>query len=95
MAQNSDKKLNSFTVTEETAELLEGLRNANKLFNDTFEDIRKRVPTTKEDEDGTKAADEIFSRYFGEAQKVTRDAYLKAIADRIEEALLDGEATEI
>lgn len=94
MAQKENMK-HGFTVTEETAELLEGLRNANKLFNATFEDIRKRVPTSEEEEDGTKGADEIFTKYFGEAQKVTRDAYLKAIADRIEDALLDGEATEI
>lgn len=94
MAQKENMK-QSFTISEETAELLAQLRTANELFNNTFEGIRKRVPTSEEDEDGTKAADEIFTKYFGEAQKVTRDAYLKAIADRIEDALLDGEATEI
>jgi hypothetical protein len=94
MAQN-EKTKHSFTISEETSELLLQLRTVNQLFDCTFESIRKRVPTSKEDEDGTKGADEIFTKYFGEAQKVTRDAYLKAIADRIEDALLDCEATEI
>lgn len=94
MAQNENMK-HGFTISEETAELLAQLRTANELFNNTYECIRKRVPTSEEDEDGTKAADGIFSKYFGEAQKVTRDAYLKAIAGRIEDALLDSEATEI
>ena len=94
MAQN-EKTKHSFTISEETNELLLQLRTVNQLFDYTFETIRKRMPQTKEDEDGTKAADGIFSKYFGEAQKVTRDAYLKAIADRIEDALLDCEATEI
>ena len=62
MAQN-EKTKHSFTISEETSELLLQLRTVNQLFDCTFESIRMRVPTSKVDEDGTMGADEIFSKY--------------------------------
>lgn len=94
MAQNENMK-QSFTISEETAELLAQLKTANKLFNETYECIRKKMPQKAGDEDGTKAADGVFAKYFGEAQKVTREAYLRAISDNVENALLDGESMVI
>ena len=53
--------------------------------------------TTSQTKDGdnTAEADRAFSEYFGEAQKVTRDAYTRYVADAIGEALLDDTNTEI
>ena len=83
-----------FTISTETANRIELLREANKLFNRTFESIRSTLPENG-DSDNTKEADTIFSRYFGEAQRVTREAYQKYVADNIGDALLDDTSNEI
>lgn len=83
-----------FSISTETANRIELLREANKLFNRTFESIRSTLPENG-DSDNTKEADEIFSRYFGEAERVTREAYQKYVADNIGDALLDDTSNEI
>ena len=84
----------SFSISNETAKRIELLQKANRLFNETFEAIRSTFPTV-EGNDNTAEADRAFSEYFGEAQKVTRDAYKRYVADAIGEALLDDTNTEI
>ena len=63
----------SFSISQETAKRIELLQKANRLFNETFEAIRSTFPT-REGNDNTAEADKVFSEYFGDAEKVTRDA---------------------
>lgn len=91
---NGEQQAGGFSISTETAKRLEMLQQANRLFNETFEAIRSTLPTS-EGNDNTAEADKVFSEYFGEAQKVTRDAYKRYVADAIDEALLDDTNTEI
>lgn len=83
-----------FSISTETANRIELLRDANRLFNRTYEAIRSGLPE-KPGSDNTEEADAIFSRYFGEAQKITREAYQRYVADNIGDALLDDTSNEI
>ena len=91
---NGGQQAGGYSISKETAKRIELLQKANRLFNETFEAIRSTFPTT-EGSDNTAEADRAFSEYFGEAQKVTRDAYTRYVADAIGEALLDDTNTEI
>lgn len=97
MAQNNSNGNGTgarFSISRETETRIELLRGANQLFNDTYESIRSGLPK-RGVSDNTDRADDIFSKYFGEAQRITRAAYQQYMSDNIGDALLDGNSTEI
>lgn len=85
---NEQQAGSRFSISNETETRIELLRKANKLFNETYEAIRSGLPQ-KGGSDNTEEADKVFSKYFGEAQELTRAVYQKYVADNIGDALLD------